>query len=170
MLTKKDPRTAKRIERSNPRRLIRALEIVMKTGKPVPETLPLLLPYPILTLGISVQRQKLKRLISQRLAKRLDRGMLSEVKKLRFNGVSWKKLESFGLEYRFCAFFLQKKITYSEMVDKIQIESEHYVKRQLTWFKKDKTVHWIKNLRDTKKLVGQYLAMREKITARIPET
>ena len=47
ILTKKDPRTAKRIERSNPRRLIRALEIVMKTGKPVPETKPLLLPYPI---------------------------------------------------------------------------------------------------------------------------
>ncbi len=170
ILTKKDPRTAKRIERSNPRRLIRALEIVIKTGKPVPETKPLLLPYPILTLGISVQRQKLKHLISQRLAKRLGRGMLSEVKRLRSNGVSWKKLENFGLEYRFCALFLQKKITYSEMVDKIQIESEHYVKRQLTWFKKDKTVHWIKNLRDTKKLVGQYLAMREKITARIPET
>jgi len=52
---------------------------------------------------------------------------------------------------------LQNKITYQEMVDKIQIESEHYAKRQMTWFKRDKRIHWVKNRREAEKLIKIFL-------------
>ena len=57
--------------------------------------------------------------------------------------ISWKRLESFGLEYRFGSQFLQKKITKKEMLEKINTESWHYAKRQKTWFKRDKETIWI---------------------------
>lgn len=157
MLDNRDPATAMRIERSNPRRLIRALEIVIKTGKPVPKSVPTPLPYPILKIGININREKLNRLIARRLNKRLRRGMVAEIKKLRSGGLSWKRLESFGLEYRYAALFLQKKITRGEMISRIQTESQQYVKRQLTWFKKDKQIKWIKNWAEAKKLAAIYL-------------
>ena len=76
-------------------------------------------------------------------------------KKLR-KSLSWKRLEEFGLEYRFVAQYLQGKITYQEMADAIQIESEHYAKRQMTWFKKDKRIHWIENYAGAKLLIDNF--------------
>lgn len=157
MLEIKDKDSAQRIGHYNTRRLIRALEIVLKTKKPVPKTVSVPLPYPVLTIGLSVDREKLSRLIEKRLNKRLRRGMIAEVKKLRASGLSWKRLENFGLEYRYAALFLQKKITLSEMKSRIQIESQHYAKRQLTWFKKNHSVKWIKNPSEAKKLAAVYL-------------
>ena len=66
------------------------------------------------------------------------------IKKLHQKGLSWKKLEAFGLEYRYVAQFLQSKISKAEMTAKIEIESWHYAKRQLTWFKRDKRIKWLK--------------------------
>jgi tRNA dimethylallyltransferase len=63
----------------------------------------------------------------------------------------------FGLEYKFVAQYLQNKISYQEMIDKIQIESEHYVKRQITWFKRDKRIHWVSNQKEAEKLVKKFL-------------
>ena len=83
--------------------------------------------------------------------------MIAEVKRLRKSGLSWKRLEEFGLEYRFVAQYLQKKITYEEMIDKIQKESEHYAKRQMTWFKRDKRIMWIDSLKKTEKLVKKFI-------------
>jgi len=71
--------------------------------------------------------------------------MIQEIKKLHKNGVSWKRLEELGLEYRFVAQYLQEKIEYNEMVEKLQKEIEHFAKRQMTWFKRDNTIHWIEN-------------------------
>ena len=97
--------------------------------------------------------------------------MIAEVKKLKNppagKGLSWKRLEEFGLEYRFVAQYLQKKLNYQEMIEKIQKESEHFAKRQMTWFsakggsasggKRDKQIHWIKNSKEAEKLVKNLL-------------
>ena len=66
-------------------------------------------------------------------------------------------MEEFGLEYRFVAQYLQDKITYEEMLDKIQTESEQYARRQMTWFKRDKRIYWIKNYKQAEKLVINFL-------------
>ncbi len=157
MLKKLDHRRAKSIEKKNKRRLIRALEIVIKTKKPVPLLKKKPLQFKTLIIGIKKSPEELKELIRKRLLKRLKGGMIAEVKKLKKSGLSWKRLEEFGLEYRFLAQYLQKKISFEEMLGKIQKESEKFAKRQITWFKHDKRIHWIKNYRQAEKLVNLLL-------------
>lgn len=156
-LKKLDSRRAKTIEKANRRRLIRALEIVIKTKKPVPlfKKKPLL--YPVLIIGIKKSPEGLKKLIKKRLLKRLKKGMVAEIKRLRKAGVSWQRLEEFGLEYRYIAQYLQNKLSYDEMLQKLQKETEHFAKRQMTWFKRDKRIKWIKNYKEVEKLIREFL-------------
>jgi len=169
ILKKLDPQRAKKIEKKNPRRLIRAIEIAIKIGSvPILKKKPL--PYPVLMIGIKKEKEELKKLIRKRLLKRLKKGMIKEVKKLHKKGVSWKRLEEFGLEYRFVSQYLQKKLNYNQMVNLLQKEIEHYAKRQMTWFtrqnfaqqnlggfKRNKRIHWIKNQKEVEKLIRSFL-------------
>lgn len=155
-----DPKRAKSIDKHNPRRLIRALEIILITKKPVPPLSHFKAPstgWDILKIGIKKSRNELKTLIHERLLKRLENNaMINEVKILH-KSLPWKRLEEFGLEYRFVAQYLQNKITEQEMINNIQKESEHYAKRQMTWFKKDEKIHWIKNQKEGDKLIKRFL-------------
>ncbi len=155
-LKKLDPERAKTIDFKNKRRLIRALEIVKKLGK-VPPLKKQPLPYPVLFLGIERDFSELKKLIKKRLLKRLKQGMIEEVKKLKESGVSWKKLESFGLEYEWIAKYLQGKIKKGRMIKKLQRDIEKFAKRQIKVFKKDKRVVWIKNEEEAKKIIKNFL-------------
>jgi len=160
-LKKLDQRRAKNIDQSNRRRLIRALEIVIKTGKAVPILKKQPLPYPVLMIGIKKTPEELKKLIKLRLNKRLNAGMVKEVKKLRQSGISWKKLVDFGLEYRFVALYLQGLINRKKMIELIQKESEHFTKRQMTWFKRDERIYWIKKQSEAEKLIKDFLAKQK---------
>jgi tRNA dimethylallyltransferase len=150
-LIKLDPTRASTIDRFNKRRLIRALEIIAATGKPIPSlsvipaSEPGSSPYDILWLGIQTNQKLLYKKIEKRLEQRLKDGMVTEVKKLHSSGISWKKLESFGLEYRFISLYLQKKMTYDEMFTQLLYAIKHYSKRQATWWKKNIEINWIKN-------------------------
>ena len=158
-LEKLDPKRAKSIDKQNPRRLIRALEIVLKTKKPVPTINRdrVSIGFEVLEIGITKSPAELKKLIKKRLLKRLkNNAVVNEVKKLH-KTLSWKRLEEFGLEYRFVAQYLQNKITYQEMLDKIQKESEHFAKKQMTWFKRDKRIHWIKNYNQALALINKFV-------------
>lgn len=112
----------------------------------------------VLFLGISKSPAQLQKLIRTRLLKRLKQGMIEEVKKLRQNGVSWKRLEDFGLEYRWLAKFLQKKISREEMVERLQKDIEHFAKRQMTWFKRDRRIRWVKNPKQAENLLKNFIA------------
>jgi len=150
-----DPIRVKDIDKHNKRRLIRAIEIVLKTKKPIPE-LKKNQPYNVLMLGIKIDKNELKKRIEKRLAKRLKQGMIEEIKKLHKSGISYKRLEELGLEYRYVAYYLQNKKDEQEMIEKLQKETEHYVKRQMTWFKKDKRIIWIKNKKTAKTLIKKF--------------
>jgi tRNA dimethylallyltransferase len=155
-LKKLDQERAKTIDPHNKRKLIRAIEIVKKIGK-VPPLKKQPLPYPVLFLGIEKNFSELKKLIEKRLLKRLKQGMIEEVKKLRESGVSWKKLESFGLEYEWIAKYLQGKIEKEEMIKKLQKDIEKFAKKQIKVFKKDKRVIWIKNEKKAKRIARKFL-------------
>lgn len=156
-LQKLDPERAKTIERKNPRRLIRALEIVITTKKPVPQFQKHPLPYPMLFIGIKKSQEELKKLIAERFEKRFKQGMMKEVKKLHDIGLSWERLEELGLEYRFIAQYLQKKLSLAEMKQKLQKAVEDFSRRQMAWFKKDPRIHWIKNIQQAEMLVEGFL-------------
>ncbi len=80
--------------------------------------------------------------IKKRLIERLDAGMIDEVKRLLEQGVTHERLENFGLEYRYVSRYLQGLIGYDEMVAELATKSRQYAKRQLTWLKRDQSIHW----------------------------
>jgi len=155
-LEKLDEKRAQSIDKHNPRRLIRAVEIVLKSKRPV-GSLSKHERFKTLFLGIKKDQKELNKMIEKRLLKRLDEGMIDEVKKLHKSDVSFKRLEEFGLEYRYVAQYLQGKLKYNEMVTKLQKEIEHYAKRQMTWFKRDKRIKWVKNYQQAFKISKKFL-------------
>ena len=143
-----DPRRAQNIDKNNKRRLIRALEINIKTGKPVPPLSKDQPDFDVLEIGIKSDKEEFKERIEERLYKRLKQGMIEEVEKLHKNGLSYKRLEELGLEYEYIAKYLQEKLEKEEMIKKLQKEIEHFAKRQMTWFKKDDRIHWLNKKRE----------------------
>jgi tRNA dimethylallyltransferase len=139
-----DPKRAATIDRHNSVRLIRALEIILSTGKPVPARTHTT-PYDTLYLVLHPDPTELHERITKRLDARLRAGMVAEVKRLHAQGVSYKRLEALGLEYRWVAQFLQGKITRTAMRDGLLRDIIRYSKRQLTWWKRNKQVHWVKS-------------------------
>ncbi|MEA3452993.1 MAG: tRNA (adenosine(37)-N6)-dimethylallyltransferase MiaA [Patescibacteria group bacterium] len=156
MLKYLDSKRAKNIDKHNRRRLIRAIEIVVKTKKSVP-VLKKDKKFNTLILGVRRDKLVLQKRIKERLEKRLKQGMIKEVVQLKKTGLSWKRIEEFGLEYKFIAYYLQDKMKYDEMIERLQKAIENYAKRQMTWFKRDKQIHWIENKKTAKKLVKKFL-------------
>ena len=173
LLKKKDPVRASSIDSQNPRRLIRALEIVHATGKPVPEqelhmtyrsyktykSYPSYKTYttyggqviPIKIHYLNPPRAVLFKRIEKRLKERINLGMVKEVVTLRAQGITWKRLEELGLEYRYVSRYVRsendmksregKKWKISRFIEspyyvELLSEIKHYAKRQETWFKK----------------------------------
>ena len=152
-LQKKDPSRAASIDPKNKVRLIRALEIIESLGKvPSPTANHKLKTANYLVIALNPPKETLRKNIEKRLKKRFKQGMIKEVERLREEGISWKRLESFGLEYRNIALFLQNKISRQTMRDNILRESFQYAKRQLTWLRRlekmGATIHWIANPKD----------------------
>ncbi|HMQ01487.1 MAG TPA: tRNA (adenosine(37)-N6)-dimethylallyltransferase MiaA [Candidatus Doudnabacteria bacterium] len=143
MLKRLDSERAKTIDAKNPRRLIRALEIIKATGKPVPKQTQTS-KYGTLWIGVKPNNVALDSKIKKRLRDRLKHGMIEEVVSLHKQGLSWKQLESFGLEYKYCALFLQNKLTREELEEQLFHAIRQYAKRQMTWWKRNADIQWIK--------------------------
>lgn len=151
-----DPDRAATIDAKNPHRLIRAIEIATAIGNVPLTTYNLqstISPYDSLIIGLALPPEELTSNIHARLIKRLRRGMVAEVCKLHNNGLSWKRLETLGIEYKFISQFLQNKISRDEMISSIEKESRHYAKRQMLWFKRNKKIYWF-HPNDHIKIVG----------------
>jgi len=162
MLKKLDPRRAKNIDRHNPHRLIRAIEIIKATGNPIPQ----LSRRPgkgVLILGIKKDLTELYKLIDKRLEKRLKQGLIAEVKKLLnpSNGsgqkISHKRLQELGLEYRFASLYIQGHLTLDQMIQQMKTANHRFAKRQMTWFKTDNRIKWITNQKQATRLVKEFL-------------
>lgn len=86
--------------------------------------------------GISWERSVLRQRITSRLEERLKHGMIEEVKRLHAAGLSWRRLGSFGLEYRYISQYLQNLISFDEMKNKLNTAIHQFAKRQETWFRR----------------------------------
>ncbi|NWG29056.1 MAG: tRNA (adenosine(37)-N6)-dimethylallyltransferase MiaA [Ignavibacteriaceae bacterium] len=89
-----------------------------------------------LTIGIKPEREILKRRITERLKKRLASGMIEEIKELLRIGITIDKLNFFGLEYKFVSQYIEGKLNYNDMFQKLNSAIHDFAKRQMTWFKK----------------------------------
>ncbi len=156
-LKKLDPRRAKTIDYRNKRRLVRALEIIIQTGKPIPPLDTNSRNMNVLKIGIAVPPEELKKRIKKRLLARLKQGMVKEVKKLNQEGLSWKRLDDLGLEYRYASRYLRGLIYPSAdaqgrsrsskeiMIELLERETWRYAKRQMTWWRRDKEIRWLQS-------------------------
>ncbi len=141
MLTELDPARATAIDRYNPRRLIRAIEIATALGA-VPAT-NTTTPYDTLTLGITIDKDTLHHNIHVRLLERLEAGMVAEVETLLAAGITHDRLESFGLEYRYISRYLRGLIDYDTMISELETKIRQFAKRQYTWLKRDQSIVWV---------------------------
>lgn len=154
-----DSKTYNVIDKKNRRRVQRAIEIFYETGVPKSQQSAYIPPpYIFVKIGITHAKPVLKKRIARRLNQHLKEGLYKEVTTLKKTGLSWRRIESFGLEYRWAAFFLQKQISFETMRSKLLQDILSFAKRQTTWFKRDKNIKWIRNKRQAFMLVRRFLS------------
>ncbi len=159
MLQKLDPDRAKTIDKYNKVRLIRAIEVAKVLGKvPSLNQKSRIKNQKYLQIGIDIPKEELHKRIKKRLDKRFKQGMIKEVCNLHYQDkISWQRLDNFGLEYRWIARFLQGKITEQETKEKLYQDIKNYARRQMTWFRKDKRIKWLKNYQEIEREVKGFL-------------
>ena len=146
MLLALKPQLHNKTDLEDSERLIRAIEIERaRSIKDQPQKPDI----DAVVFGIRWERSTLRQRITARLKERLEQGMIEEVINLHAAGLSWTKLESFGLEYRFISQYLQRKISFDEMTNKLNTAIHQFAKRQEMWFrrmeKKGIVINWLQS-------------------------
>jgi len=156
-LEKLDPQALKIIDLKNKRRLIRALEICLITKKPFSKqrkknkTI-----FKTLQIGIKLNTNNLEQKINKRIIRMTKEGLIKENKKL-LKKYGSKPYSMSGIGYQEIILYLKNKITLKEAKELIKIHTRQYAKRQMTWFKRDQRIKWIKDYSEAKKLVEEFL-------------
>lgn len=155
-LQKIDPRRAATIEKENPRRLIRAIEIAKAIGaSPLPTPTQ---HYDVLWLGLAPTQETLYANIRTRLLARIQEGMVQEAQQLHAQGLSYKRMDALGLEYRFLSQLLQHTISKEDFVSGLECAIQHYAKRQMRWFKRNQNIHWVQTKEEAAEKVRAFIA------------
>lgn len=126
-------------DRNNPRRLIRAIELLSAKDQ-VPSIQEKR--FDTLKIGLNAPRDILYEKINKRVYIWIEEGIVDEVKNLRKRGVSKKRFRALGLEYAVVVDYLDGKINIEEMIERMQTKVRQYAKRQNVWFKKEKDITW----------------------------
>lgn len=149
MACKIDSEAMKTISPNDKKRIIRVLEIYKQTGKTKTEqnieSRKNEVPYDYIVFAIDMDRSKLYDRINKRVDIMIDAGLENEVSKLtkKYKNI---KTAMQGLGYKEVVEYFDNKISKQEMIEKIKMESRRYAKRQLTWFRKNKSIIWLDGL------------------------
>jgi len=126
-------------------RIIKAILIAEETNKDKNRKIQ----FEPLVLGVTEDREILKKRIRSRLKERLANGMIKEVQTLIDCGITHNKLRFFGLEYKFISLYLSGELNHNDMQQKLASAIIQFSKKQITWFRKMERegvkIHWIKN-------------------------
>ncbi len=144
-------------------RLVRALEIEFWKKNQPKEVAPI---PPYFIIGITAQREELRRRITQRLHNRLNNGLIEEVRGLLERGIPPDKLEFYGLEYRYVCRYLHGRLSLEEMTSQLNTAIHQFAKRQQTWFRrmerKGFQIHWLNAETGPEELIAQAKHLLEK--------
>ncbi len=156
-LIKLDPQAKNFIEPKNPRRIIRALEVCLTTKKPFSQLRekgePL---FNVLQIGVKAPRKSLYKKINQRVDKMIKKGLVKEVEILA-KKYSWKMPSMSGIGYKQLGMYLRKEIDREQAIELIKRDTRRYARRQISWFKRDKKIKWIKHYPKAKKIIRNFL-------------
>jgi len=168
LLKRLDPKRARAIEQKNPRRLIRAIEIAKTLGR-IPK-LKKRSRYRTLWISPASTRETLQRHIRIRLRSRLHAGLIEEAKRLHRQGLPWRRFYELGLEYRFLADLLRGKLTKKEFLIGLPRAINNYARRQMTWWKRNKKINWIRHPQQTERLVKTFTGNRPAVIQPFPRS
>lgn len=147
MLAKVDPESAKAIHANNIKRVIRALEFYEQTGICISahneEQRQKESPYNFLYFVLNDDRQILYERIDKRIDIMLEQGLVDEVQNLMDNGCERDMVSMQGLGYKEILEYLEGKCTLDEAIYILKRDTRHFAKRQITWFKRERDVHWL---------------------------
>lgn len=148
------------VDPHNRNRVMRILEKIHDGDDVAPSREPR---YDTLRLGVTWDRETLRRRIDERLERRLEQGMIEEVKQLLDSGVSETFMLKLGLEYRFITRYLKGEFgSLEEMKEQLSTAIKQFAKRQMTWFRRDPAIHWLDMTADPVKqacgLIDAFLA------------
>ncbi|RJQ29335.1 tRNA (adenosine(37)-N6)-dimethylallyltransferase MiaA [Candidatus Parcubacteria bacterium] len=152
-----DPEAAYIVDPKNPRRVIRALEVTLATKKPFSaqrkQGEPL---FDVVMIGLNPPRESLHKKIEKRGIEMIRQGLVSEVRRLiRKYGKTQPAFDAIG--YREFIDYLRGKRTLKDATNLMNLNTWHYAKRQMTWFRKDKEIHWVENRKEATRLVQRFL-------------
>lgn len=158
-LRENNPSALETVDIQNKRRLERAAE---KAASGAKKDLPSIPRYETLVIGVTWPREVLYERIRERLDRRLDEGMIDEVKNLREAGATDDFLYRLGLEYRYILMYLRGEFeSFDAFYDKLFMEIRHLAKEQMTWFRKRQDINWIDMSEDpvgeASKLIDNFL-------------
>ena len=148
-----DPDRATEIDSQNPVRLIRAIEIATELGS-VPKMKQMDSIYETLFIGLELSKELLQERIITRIQNRIP-ALFDEIKKLYNSGVSYERLHSFGLEYRYGSEHVQGNITLDEFNELLSTKTWQFAKRQMTWFKRNSEINWFNPINNQQKILKQ---------------
>jgi tRNA dimethylallyltransferase len=141
-----DPVAAATIEPGNGRRIVRALEVGMLTGRPYPANLPAhsyLLPG-VVQIGLDIDRAELDRRVAARVRAMWQAGLVDEVRRLDQAGLRRGRTASRALGYRQVLDFLADSITEAEAEAQTILATRRFARRQDIWFRRDPRIHWLR--------------------------
>ena len=147
MLKNVDEKSAFAIHPNNVKRVVRALEYFKVTGVPISvhneESKKIPLPYKTCKIGFIRDRENLYNRIDKRVDIMIKDGLIDEVKRLVDMGCTRDNTSMQALGYKEVIDYFDGKLTFDEMTELIKRDSRRYAKRQLTWFKRDESIHWV---------------------------
>ena len=143
-LVELDPQAASTILPSNTRRIVRALEVIIRTGKPISaqqgRTPP---PYHILRIGLTCDRTELYRRVDARVDLQIERGLVEEVRSLHERGYGFDLRSMSGIGYRQIGTYLQGKATLEEAIQRIKWDTHSFARHQANWFQRAGDTVWL---------------------------
>jgi tRNA dimethylallyltransferase len=139
-----DPATAATIDPMNARRLVRALEVCLTTGRPLAAQRGVRpTPYRPLLLGLNTARATLYAWADGRVEAMLAAGLVGEVEALVARGYGWDLPAMSGVGYREMGAYLRGELGLAEAAARMKLATHAYIRRQLTWFRRDPRIHWL---------------------------
>lgn len=156
-LLKLDPDAEWTTDKNNKRRLVRALEVTLKSGIPFSKQKlkKEMLPKNILYLALYRDRKELYQKINKRVDEMFEKGFVQEVQNLYVKYDNNTAMQAAG--YRQIIEFLEEKITKDEAIEKTKQIHRNYAKRQMTWLRKNKDIAWIKNTSEAERAIKNFL-------------
>ncbi len=141
-LKKIDPEYYANTDLKNPKRILKAIEVYLMTGKPYSTFLkktPKKKKFKVIKIGLNLPREELYEIINNRVDKMINDGLIDEAKKF-YNNRKLNSLNTVGYKELFDYF--EDKYKLDKAIELIKRNSRRYAKRQLTWFNRDKEIKW----------------------------